>query len=111
MCLHVRDHAYLDEIKTFARQVGLAEQLDERLDYLDTYAEHGDHGKTRCLLCRDFAPYSCSFVMEVLGDDGQYRRWFNGGLIFHGPHDNGGDGSYPTLSVTLNPVHGWQVHT
>jgi len=41
----------------------------------------------------------------------EYQEWFNGGLIFHGPHDNGGDGGAPTFSVNLMPSHGWNIHT
>lgn len=40
-----------------------------------------------------------------------YKRWFNGGLIYHGTHDNGGDGGAPTFSVNLTPENGWSVHT
>ena len=36
---------------------------------------------------------------------------YNGGLIYHGPHDRGGDGSAPTFSVNLNPHDGWSIHT
>jgi hypothetical protein len=40
-----------------------------------------------------------------------YVKWFNGGLIYHGQHDNGGDGSAPTFSVNLTPQYGWSIHT
>jgi hypothetical protein len=40
-----------------------------------------------------------------------YVKWFNGGLIYHGKHDNGGDGSAPTFSVNLTPQYGWSIHT
>ena len=40
-----------------------------------------------------------------------YVKWFNGGLIYHGKHDNGGDGGFPTLSVNLTPQYGWSIHT
>ncbi len=49
----------------------------------------------------DGAPYS--FVWSTNG-------WV-GGCIFHGAHDNGGDGSYPTLAVHVTGVHGWSIHT
>jgi hypothetical protein len=35
----------------------------------------------------------------------------NGGLIYHGKHDNGGDGGSPTFSVCLEPTNGWSIHT
>ena len=40
-----------------------------------------------------------------------YRRWFNGGMIYHGPHDGFGNGSGPTFSVSLSPTNGWSIHT
>jgi len=54
----------------------------------------------------DFAPYSFYFVIR--NNAGQY---LNGGIIYHGKHDNGGDGGAPTYSVNLNPVNGWAIHT
>lgn len=102
---------YFDKVKKFAKESGLEEQLQEKLDFLDNYAEHGDRGKTRCWLAKDFAPHSFYFEMEKRNEDGEYERWFNGGLILHGPHDGGGSGSFPTLSVTVQPMHGWEIHT
>jgi hypothetical protein len=47
----------------------------------------------------------------------QYKRDgkndLNGGFIFHGVHDGGGNGGAPTFSVELNPStkpH-WSIHT
>jgi hypothetical protein len=40
-----------------------------------------------------------------------YVKWFNGGLIYHGRHDGGGDGGAPTFSVNLTPQYGWSIHT
>ncbi len=102
-----KTNGYLDEVKEFSKKIKKEEQLQRELDYLDNYAEHST---TRCQLHRDFAPYSLSFVMEIL-KDGEYKYWFNGGLIFHGSHDNGGDGGFPTLSVCLSPCDGWSIHT
>ena len=42
----------------------------------------------------------------------EWRFWFNGGIIYHGPHDNGGDGGAPTFSVNNSDVrHGWTSNT
>ena len=109
--LEINNQQHFDEVCAFADRVGLRDQLDEKLRYLDEYAEHGDRGKTRCQLNSDFAPYSWGFVLERRADDGEYHHWFTGGLIFHGPHDAGGSGSYPTLAVTLSPITGWSIHT
>jgi hypothetical protein len=37
----------------------------------------------------------------------------NGGIIYHGPHDNGGDGGAPTFTVSINPSRKphWSIHT
>jgi hypothetical protein len=96
----------LEEAKKFAEKVGLADQLEGRLKYLQ---EYGDN-EVRCTLFPDFAPYSFAFLIEREGPDG-WSRWFNGGLIYHGAHDRGGDGGLPTLSVCLTPTTGWSVHT
>ena len=56
-------------------------------------------GKPR--LFKDFAPYSFEFSAGGL----------YGGLIFHGSHDGGGNGSAPTFSVCLTPTDGWSIHT
>ena len=38
-------------------------------------------------------------------------REMNGGVIFHGTHDGGGNGGAPTFSVCLSPTDGWSIHT
>ena len=101
---------YLAEVRAFADKHKLREQLEGKLNYLDTYAEHeGDRGATRCHLFTDFAPHSFSILMEKRQEDGSYDRWWNGGLIYHAP--GGGNGGMPELSVNLNPTVGWMVHT
>lgn len=97
---------YYDAVVKFAQENGLYDELKKELDFLHNYG--GDPDYTECQLFKDFAPQS--FYFEILRNG---KRWFNGGLIFHGPHDRGGDGGMPTLSVSLNPdtrPH-WQVHT
>ena len=104
---------YLDQVKRFAERTGQTTKLDNQLAYLSSYGCHGGR-VTRCNLMRDFAPESFYFVMDVKQEDQPddcYMRWFCGGLIFHGAHDNGGDGGGPTFSVNLTPQDGWSVHT
>jgi hypothetical protein len=101
----------LAEAREIAERIGLRENLERQLRYLDEYAEHGDRGKTRCVLYPDGAPYSFGFVIELRQSDGNYRTWFNGGLLFHGPHDGGGNGGAPTYAVCLKPTVGWTIHT
>lgn len=102
-----KTNGYLDEVKAFADKAGRAEQLQKELDYLANYSQQ----ETRCLLYKDFAPYSFRFVMERRADDGGFVYWFNGGLILHSNHDGFGSGAAPTLSTCLNPTDGWAVHT
>lgn len=96
----------LESIKAFAARCGKLKQLQEQLDYLANYGQQ----ETRCNLMPDFAPQSLRFVMQMKVD-GEWRYWFNGGLIFHGSHDHYGSGEFPTLSVCVSPTDGWAVHT
>jgi hypothetical protein len=112
-----KTEGHLDEVLAFAREIGMEDNLMQRgITYLHSYANHDgekilplDQHKTRCLLFKDFAPHSFYFVIE--SNDNEHRRWMNGGLIFHGPHDRGGDGGAPTFSVNINPCNGWSIHT
>jgi len=97
----------LAEARAFADSIGLRDQLEGRLAYLDSYAEGEERGKSRCNLFPDFAPYSFAILMQVRNGEGEYRTWFNGGLIFHGPTNGGA----PNYSVSLTNEPGWQVHT
>lgn len=102
--------------------------LQRQMLYLAMYANYDFPDNTFCVLSSDFAPLSFSFCMYAKAKPGMglkpsdwivkefpdllgYVFWFNGGLIFHGKHDNGGDGGAPTFSVSLSPVNGWSVHT
>jgi hypothetical protein len=105
--LYIENQEYHNSVLAYAEKIGMKQQLDGRLNYLDTYAD----GETCCHLGKDFAPYSYFFTMDKRQPDGSYKTWFSGGLIFHGKHDNGGDGSFPTLSVCLAHMDGWSIHT
>ena len=60
----------------------------------------------------DFAPLSFYFVEQYFNKDKQeWQRWINGGVIFHGQHDGGGNGGAPTFSVNISPIDGWSIHT
>lgn len=109
--LKIDNQEHFDEVKAFAESSGRMKQLQEKLDYLDTYADHESKGLTQCVLGSDWAPNSFSFLMMKKDANGEYQRWFNGGLIFHGPHDGGGNGGAPTFSVCLSPTDGWSIHT
>jgi len=121
--IDVQDQKHFEDVVAFAKRVGLYEPTDDcrnqnqflknRLDYLATYGgklEDGT-GKTRARLFRDFAPHSFGFVIEAKNRTGEWTTWFNGGLLFHGPHDGNGSGAAPTLAVTMEPTVGWSIHT
>ena len=92
----------LAAIKKYAADNGLLDNLNSKLTILASKEKDG------CVvnLHQDFAPNSPYF--EVI-KDGQLIS--NGGLIYHGIHDAGGNGSAPTFSVNLTPVKGWAIHT
>jgi len=94
--------AYFREVRKFAKEVGKWEDLRGKLAWLAQYQG--------CVteVWKDFAPYSFAFVVKRASD---MSFKFNGGLIFHGAHDRGGDGGAPTFSVCLEPCDGWQIHT
>ena len=94
----------------------MRKNLLDKLIWLRDYAcwtedDKKDQAKTKCQMFTDFAPLSFAFSMQTRKPDGTYEYWFNGGLIFHGQHDGGGNGGAPTFSVCLEPTDGWSVHT
>jgi len=110
--LHISDHDYMKEVSNFAEKRGIKHLLQKRLDYLDTYAEHGERGKTKCFLYRDFAPYSFQFKMKIKDKDrdNNYKDWFFGGLVYFGKGDSG-FGS-PQYTVRIGELdEGWSIHT
>lgn len=99
---------YLKETVEFAQEIEKIDDLKDKLEYLGTYGNRN----TRCKLSKDFAPYSFSFLMEIQKPKEKgWSPYFNGGLIYHGEHDGGGDGGRPSYSVNLEKKHGWTVHT
>lgn len=68
-----------------------------------------NRGKTfETIIGSDYAQHSFTFA-RMNSETGECST--NGGIIFHGKHDNGGDGSAPTFSVCLTPCDGWRIHT
>ncbi len=112
LVVHEQARSRFEAAKAHARRIGLRTQFARQLNYLRTYAEHDitSTPRTRVTLHTDFAPHSFSIIWERRDSDGKWKYWFNGGLIFHGPHDNGSGGA-PTFCVNLQPHHGWSVHT
>jgi hypothetical protein len=102
----------LDQVREFARKMGLLSQLEHKLAFLN----HGfAWGKpTRTNLGYDFAPHSfawCEYFQPQTEDERKKPRFcMNGGLIYHGP-GSPGDGGFPALSVSLSNSTGWSIHT
>ena len=92
--LHWENNEYFDKVIKFAETTGQEHSLQKALDQLSSLAP-------RITLHPDYSPYSFLF------DAG----YINGGCIFHGQHDNGGDGGAPTYSVNLEKTYGWSIHT
>jgi len=90
---------YFEQVERFAHDTGRLKQFYERIEQL---CSNGDTVR----LFQDFAPHSFEFVRLRNGE-----HVYNGGLIFHGPHDGGGNGGAPTFSVSLTPQDGWSIHT
>lgn len=110
--LEDKTNGYLDKVLAFSDKVNMRAQLEDRLAYLDRYAcSDAEPEKTKCLLWSDFAQHSFTFLMMRKNKEGEYKDWFNGGLIFHGRHDAYGSGAPPTLATCLQPTDGWSVHT
>jgi hypothetical protein len=110
------DHPYAASLRPLAPLDDLLSDsnatLKSRLDYLARYGGKKPDGtdKTRARLFKDGAPYSFSFVIEADDANGQWTTWFNGGLLYHGPHDGHGSGAAPTFAVSLTLTTGWSIH-
>lgn len=115
-----RCECYFSEVESFAKQTGRYENLmlqlrrlcqgDRADDELSSWGE--PLVDLKVLLFSDFAPQSFTFcVMKKRCSEDEWERLYNGGLIFHGQHDSGGDGGAPTYSVNLTPHDGWSIHT
>jgi hypothetical protein len=100
------DLDHLEQVRDFARAADLSTQLERQLHYLADYGQRGN----QCVLGRDFAPHSFSFAMYRPGAKDARKFIFNGGLIFQGPSQPA-DGSFPSLTVSLNSGTGWFCHT
>jgi hypothetical protein len=102
--LIVKCPEHLAAVREFADRTGQRAHFESRLSDLYRYISAEGY---IIMLYEDFAPYS--FYWEEIGPNG--KRSMNGGLIFHGQHDGGGNGSAPTFSVNLTPMSGWAIHT
>jgi hypothetical protein len=121
--LLVEDKDHFVAVVAFAQRIGLYDpvqaqgapacSLKSRLDYLEGYGGKNEAGEdtSRVRLFKDWSPYSFGFVIERRGQDGCWKHFMNGGLLYHGAHDGNGSGAAPTFAVTLTPTSGWSIHT
>ncbi len=115
--LQIECEEYLQSVREAADKLGLRENLEEYLTDLETYAcplgedqNVVDLTYTRCVLWKDFAPFSFYFIMEKKQKDGSYARWFNGGMIFYGAGETGVGA--PQYSCRLGSTKaGWSINT
>lgn len=97
----------LDKALNYANIINDVSLL-ECLNCLKTMEEnYGGRGKIETEITTGFAPLS--FYFDRYDKDKKFCG--NGGIIFHGKHDNRGDGGAPTFSVCIEPCNGWQIHT
>ena len=102
--LIVKCPEHLQAVRLFADRTDQRVQFESRLS--DLYRYISTEGYT-IMLYEDFAPYS--FYWEEIAPNG--KRSMNGGLIYQGQCDCGGNGSAPTFSVNLDFSIGWRIHT
>jgi hypothetical protein len=90
-------------VRDFADRTGQRQEFESSLSDLTAFLPDG----WTVDLYTDFAPYSFFWIQFNL----DRSRGLIGGLIYHGPHDSGGNGGAPTFSVNLTPANGWRIHT
>ncbi len=107
-------NGYLEKVRKFADETGQRIEFELALGKLcereikENVGNKMGSKNSEVELYPDFAPQSFFWVWKDL-TNGQIIM--NGGLIYHGKHDNGGDGGAPTFSVSLTPQSGWSIHT
>ena len=99
----------LGETLAFAERIndGSLKECLENLERAERNISENRGKKFETFISNDWAEKSFYFSRNA--EDGEFAG--NGGIIWHGKHDNGGDGSSPTFSVCLTPVNGWSIHT
>jgi hypothetical protein len=98
----------LEQVREVARSMGLSEQLERQLNFLADKRCWGEKAQTQ--LSNDFAPHSFSFGVYSLPNGKRRQIVLHGGSIYQGP-EAPGDGSFPSLNVSLNSGTGWFTHT
>ena len=88
--MKILNEEHFENVKRYAESIGDT-SLQKCLERLKSWEENPDY---------DHAPYSLGFTQCY--PDG--RTGIVGGLLYHGIPDR-------SFAVTLQPFHGWQIHT
>ena len=102
--IHDLTNGRLTEIQAYATENNLEESFMKALSKLQRNSIEG----CEVALYSDFAPLSMYFEISSNG-----KFLLNGSMIFHGPHDQYGNGGAPSFSVSLEKeaVSWWQIYT
>ena len=105
------DPAHLQAAREFAARTNQSEKLEIHFSNLQAWSEQSN---LKTWISVDFVPHSFYFQMypdtfDTIPNDWQKHRHMNGGIIYHGPLE---DGARPqTFSVNLTPQNSWSMHT
>ena len=101
----------LEQVREFARLMGLDRQLERQLCFL---AREWSGEKTdQCILGYDFAPHFfsfCRYILPAYARSGERTFSYNGAMIYQGPNCPA-DGLFPSLTVSLASGTCWFCHT
>ena len=96
--MKILNEEHFENVKRYAESIGDT-SFQKCLDRLKSWEKNPDH-PNEIMLYYDHAPYSFGFTQRY--PDG--RTGIVGGLLYHGIPDR-------SFAVTLEPFHGWQIHT
>lgn len=96
--MKILNEEHFEKVKRYAESIGDT-SFRHCLDRLESWEKNPDH-PSEISLYYDHAPYSFGFTQRY--PDG--RTGIVGGLLYHGIPDR-------SFAVTLEPFHGWQIHT
>ena len=96
--MKILNEEHFENVKRYAESIGDT-SLQKCLDRLKSWEENPDR-PSEISLCYDHAPYSFGFTQRY--PDG--KTGIVGGLLYHGIPDR-------SFAITLQPFHGWQIHT
>ena len=96
--MKILNEEHFQTVKRYAESIGDT-SLQNCLDRLKSWEDNPDH-PSEISLYYDHAPYSFGFTQRY--PDGSIG--IVGGLLYYGIPDR-------SFAVTLQPFHGWQIHT